>query len=71
MKRAAFDARATFRKWPSLNGQRRIDSSGPYLLMDGTLDACIREFLAKPPAALPRDTSTRFIRRHSHHWLTQ
>ena len=44
-----FDARATFRKWPSLNGQ--IDSSGPYLLMDGTLDACIREFLAKPPAA--------------------
>ena len=46
-----FDARATFRKWPSLNGQRRIDSSGPYLLIDGTLDECIREFLAKPPAA--------------------
>ena len=46
-----FAARATFWKWPSLNGQRRIDSSGPYLLIDGTLDECIREFLAKPPAA--------------------
>lgn len=43
-----FDAPATFRKWPSLNGQRRIDSTGPYLLVDGTLDVCIREFLARP-----------------------
>ena len=45
-----FDAPATFRKWPSLNGQRCADSSGPYLLLDGTLDECIRDFLAKPPA---------------------
>ena len=43
-----FDAPATFRKWPSLNGQRRVDSNGPYLLLDATLDECIREFLAKP-----------------------
>jgi hypothetical protein len=43
-----FEAPATFRKWPSLNGQRRIDSTGPYSLLDGTLDECIREFLAKP-----------------------
>ena len=43
-----FNAPATFRKWPSLNGQRRIDSTGPYLLVDGTLDECIREFLARP-----------------------
>jgi hypothetical protein len=43
-----FDAPATFCKWPSLNGQRRVDSIGPYLLLDATLDECIREFLAKP-----------------------
>ena len=43
-----FDAPATFRKWPSLNGQRRIESAGPYLLLDGTLDECIRQYLAKP-----------------------
>src|SRR4029079_3809888 len=34
-----FDAPATFRKWPSLNGQRRIESAAAYLLVDGTLDA--------------------------------
>ena len=44
-----FDAPAAFRKWPSLNGQRRIESAGAYLLLDGTLDECIREYLAKPP----------------------
>jgi hypothetical protein len=43
-----FDAPAILRKWPSLNGQRRIHSAGPYLLVDGTLDECIREFMAKP-----------------------
>ena len=25
-----------------------LDSAGPYLLLDGTLDECIREFMAKP-----------------------
>lgn len=43
-----FEAPATFRKWPSLNGQRRVESAGPYSLLDGTLDECIRQFLAKP-----------------------
>jgi len=43
-----FDARAVLRKWPSLNNRRRTDSTGPYLLLDGTLDECIREFMAKP-----------------------
>jgi hypothetical protein len=43
-----FDAPATLRKWPSLNNQRRTDASGPYLLLDGTLDECIRSFMAKP-----------------------
>jgi hypothetical protein len=43
-----FNAPATFRKWPSLNGQRRIDGPGPYLLLDSTLDECIRQFLSKP-----------------------
>jgi hypothetical protein len=42
-----FDAPATFLKWPSLNGQRRIESAAAYLLLDGTLDECIQHFLAK------------------------
>ena len=40
-----FDAPAALRKWPSLNNQRRIEGTGPYLLLDGTLDECIREFI--------------------------
>jgi hypothetical protein len=43
-----FDAPAVLRKWPSLNNQRRTESRCPYLLIDGTLDECIREFMAKP-----------------------
>ena len=43
-----FNAPASLRKWPSLNNQRRTEVSGPYLLLDGTLDECIREFMAKP-----------------------
>jgi hypothetical protein len=43
-----FDAPAIVRKWPSLNNARRTGASGPYLVLDGTLDACIREFMAKP-----------------------
>jgi hypothetical protein len=32
------------------DGQRvwSTDGTGPYLLVDGTLDKCIREFMAKP-----------------------
>jgi hypothetical protein len=43
-----FDAPAVLRKWPSLNNQRRTDSTGPYLLNDSTLDECLREFMSKP-----------------------
>jgi hypothetical protein len=45
-----FNAPAALRKWPSLNAQRFRDARHPgaYLLVDGTLDECIREFMAKP-----------------------
>ena len=43
-----FDAPAILRKWPSLNNRRRTEGTGPYLLFDGTLGECIREFMAKP-----------------------
>ncbi|MBR1192116.1 hypothetical protein JQ634_07190 [Bradyrhizobium sp. AUGA SZCCT0240] len=43
-----FNAPTVLRKWPSLNNQRRAEGTGPYLLLDGTLDECIREFMAKP-----------------------
>jgi hypothetical protein len=43
-----FDLPAALRKWPSLDNQRRAIATGPYLLLDGTLDECIREFMAKP-----------------------
>jgi hypothetical protein len=45
-----FDALATLRKWPSVDKDRVTTSLyvGPYLVLDGTLDECIREFLAKP-----------------------
>ena len=44
-----FDAPATLRKWPSLSNERR-PAPDPYLLFDGTLDQCIREFMARPAA---------------------
>jgi hypothetical protein len=45
-----FDAPAILRKWPSLKGERVTDTvyAGPYLLVDSTLDDCIRQFMAKP-----------------------
>jgi hypothetical protein len=44
-----FGAPAILRKWPSLNNERINASLGarPYLVVDGTLDECIRQFLAK------------------------
>ena len=39
---------ASLRKWPSLNNQRSPQAPGPYLVLDGTLDECLREFMAKP-----------------------
>jgi len=43
-----FDVPAVVRKWPSLNNARRPGASGPYLVLEGTLDECIRQFMAKP-----------------------
>lgn len=43
-----FDAPAILRKWPSINKERRLAGAGPYLLVDGTLEECIREFISKP-----------------------
>jgi hypothetical protein len=44
-----FEVPAALRKWPSLRNARREDTT-PYLLIDGTLDQCIRAFMAKPAA---------------------
>jgi hypothetical protein len=46
-----FDAPAVLRKWPSLNNQRLTEAAGPYLVYDGTLDECLREFMTKPAPA--------------------
>jgi hypothetical protein len=43
-----FDLPATLRKWPSLNNERLKEGRGAYLVFEGTLDVCIREFMAKP-----------------------
>jgi hypothetical protein len=42
-----FDAPAVLRKWPSVKNER-ISNASPYLVSDGTLDECIREFMSKP-----------------------
>lgn len=45
-----FDAPATLKKWPSLNNERINASLGarPYMIIEGTLDECIRKFMAMP-----------------------
>jgi hypothetical protein len=45
-----FDAPAVLRKWPSVNDERVSASLGarPYLIIDGTLDECIRKFMSQP-----------------------
>ena len=43
-----FDLPATLRKWPSLNNERLREGRSAYLVFEGTLDECIREFMAKP-----------------------
>jgi hypothetical protein len=44
-----YDA-AALRKWPSIKGQRisATDGAAPYMVFEGNLGECIREFLAKP-----------------------
>jgi hypothetical protein len=46
--RVDFDAKAVLRKWPSLGNDRRNTDRGPYFLIDGTLEDCLRELMAKP-----------------------
>jgi hypothetical protein len=45
-----FDTPAVLRKWPSLKNERISKSWGatPYLVADGSLDECIRQFMSKP-----------------------
>jgi len=45
-----FDAPATLRKWPSVNKERVSASLGarPYMIIESTLDECIRKFTAMP-----------------------
>jgi hypothetical protein len=46
--RINFGAPAVLRKWPSLRGERRTEGTLPYLLVEGTLDECVRALMAKP-----------------------
>ena len=45
-----FDVPATLRKWPSVNKERVSAALGarPYMIIEGTLDVCIRKFMAMP-----------------------
>jgi hypothetical protein len=45
-----FNAPAVLRKWPSIKNERVSPSLGarPYLVVEGTLDECMRRFMAKP-----------------------
>lgn len=46
-----FSIPAVLKKWPSIRNQRAqaVLWPNPYLVMDGTLDQCIRKFLELPP----------------------
>ena len=48
MAHVNFNAPAALRKWPSIHNERRTEGTAPYLLVDGTLDECVRVLLAKP-----------------------
>jgi hypothetical protein len=45
-----FDAPAVLKKWPSKNNERTTPTlwPNPYLVIDGSLDECIRRFLEIP-----------------------
>jgi hypothetical protein len=48
--RIDFRAPAKLRKWPSVNSERVSASLGarPYMIIDGTLDECVRKFMSQP-----------------------
>lgn len=50
-----FTAPAVLKKWPSKNNERAKGGlwPNPYLVLDGTLDECIRKFTAQPVAQRP------------------
>jgi hypothetical protein len=45
-----FDVPAVLRKWPSVKNERVSPALGarPYMVVEGTLNECIREFMCKP-----------------------
>ena len=43
-----FDAPAALRKWPSVRNERVSTADRLYLILGGTLDECIRQFMARP-----------------------
>jgi hypothetical protein len=45
-----FAAPAALRKWPSVKGERvsAFLGASPYLIIDGTLDDCIKKFMSQP-----------------------
>ena len=45
-----FDAPASLQKWPSFKNERVSAALGarPYLVADGTLNECVRQFMSKP-----------------------
>jgi hypothetical protein len=53
-KHINLDVPATLRKWPSIKNERvsAADGGRPYLIVDGTLDDCIRQFMAKPAISI-------------------
>ena len=46
-----FDLPATLRKWPSLHNERLQEGRIAYLVFEGTLDECIKEYKAKPESS--------------------
>ena len=49
--RVNFDLPATLRKWPSLNNERLKEGRSAYLVFEGTLDECIKEYKTKPESS--------------------
>jgi hypothetical protein len=41
-----FSAPASLRKWPSLGNQRSGEAANPYLVLDGTLNDCLRKLMS-------------------------
>jgi hypothetical protein len=47
-----FSVAGTLRKWPSVNNERVSAALGarPYMIIEGTLDECIQQFMRQPEA---------------------